>query len=168
MQSSEWETAAGKGWGRLVKIGPVIQGWKSEANQAATKRGKNSKHQATSTGGDHTGCPLPVWFSSFTNQHVTVKRGVKNGTKGLAKPFINLPDQPDSEGQANGLLIRWASHEQHKARWKETKPREALRRAVGYALHHGVGGRAEFGLKPIQNPDPMWLPSHEGVRFNLV
>lgn len=141
----------------LLRLVLVIQGWKSGANQAATKRGKNSKHQTTSTGGDHTGCPLPVWFSSFTNQHVTVKRGVKNGTKGLAKPFINLPDQPDSEGQANGLLIRWASHEQHKARWKETKPCVALRRAVGYALWL-IMGWEEGGQSLAWNPSKTQNP----------
>lgn len=37
----------------LLRLVLVIQGWKSGANQAATKRGKNSKHQATSMGGDH-------------------------------------------------------------------------------------------------------------------
>lgn len=85
----------------------VIQGCKSGADQGATKKGMNSEHQQRP-------CPWVVTTldalclsgSAVTNQHVTVKRGVNNGTKGLAKPFIYLPDQQqDSEGQADGLLI---------------------------------------------------------------
>lgn len=120
--------------------------------------------EATFTGNDHTRWPLLAWFSSVTNWHVTVKRGVTNGTKGLAKPFVYLPDQqqPDSESQPDGLLIPCASHDQHEARWKKTKPWVALGRAVGLCTvtHHGVGeGRAALCLKSIQNPDSMWLPS---------
>lgn len=113
--------------------------------------------------------------SAVTNQHVTVKRGVNNGTRGLAKPFIYLPDQQqDSEGQANGLLIPRASHDQRKARWEKTKPWVALGRAVGWALWlivgwevgQGVGGgRAELSLKSIQNPDSMW---HRLMRVSVL
>lgn len=155
----------------------VIQGWKAGADRVATQKGKNSKEQKPRPWVVTTLDALCLSGSALSPTSTWQSKGVKNGTKGLASPFIYLPDQQDSEGQANGLLILWASHDQHKARWKKTKPWVALRRAVGCSLwlimgwgwvKGAGGGRAELGLKSVQNPDSMWLPSHEGVSFNLV
>lgn len=161
--SPGWGKAARRGWGWFAKVSPgdpSLDGrcWPS-AHEEARSQNISRGHVH---GGDHTGCPLPVWLSSVTNQHVTVKRGVKNGTKGLAKPFIYLPDQQqDSEGQANGLLIPWASHDRHKARWKKTSLESALGRAICCVLwlivRWEVGqwdGRGVGGALPEIHPKP--------------
>ena len=57
------------------------------------RRGKKSTQQQRPCprGGDQTGCPLHVQLSSVTSQHVTVERGVKNGTKDWPNfSFISL------------------------------------------------------------------------------
>ena len=125
------------GWWRkdgLLRSVLGIQGWMSGTDQMPMRRGKKSTHQQRPCPrrGDQTGCPLHVQFSSVTNQHVTVKRGVKNGTKGLAKlrlsPWPTTRFRRPRPWSINTLSLTWPA----QSKMKENNSLEvALGRAVG-------------------------------------
>ena len=148
-----------KGWFAKISTGDPRLDVRNWPNAHEERKEVNTSAEAMSPGG------WPDWMSSACPAqlcHQPTRDSRERGEKwhkGLAKLFVYLPDQQqDPEGQDHSLLIPWASHDQHKARWKKTTVLRWLWEGQSAVSHDSSRGRRWGRQNSAWNPSKSPIP----------